>query len=403
MSADPPAALPAERRQELEHRIRTIVERGALEWQQTFDAIASAVLVLDRQGLVRRLNRAAKDLAGRSFQEAIGAPARSLAAGEPWREAARLAALIGAGQRNADGQARDEASGRTWDVEASWLEADEKNDPEHVHGDRVIVVARDVTRVMELQESLRHRETLVSLGSLLAAVAHEVRNPLFGITATLDAMRSRYRGTEGFERYFEVLRQELQRLKSVMSDLLDFGRPPAVDLRLEGIDGVLEEAVAQCAQLARERGVDVVVRPAPRVVRVLMDRSRLIRLFRNLIENAIFHSSPGSTVDVEAQRPAGGGTARTRLVECRVLDRGSGFEADDLGRVFEPFFTRRREGIGLGLAIARRIAEDHGGRISARNRSDGGGGAELLVELPRGGDSGEWPVLMSPLPRGTSR
>jgi PAS domain S-box-containing protein len=397
MSAEPPAALPVERRQELEQRIRVIVERGALEWQQTFDAIASAVLVLDRQGVVRRLNRAAKDLAGRSFQESVGAPVRTLAAGEPWREAGRLAALVGAGQRSADGQARDETSGRTWDVEASWLPAADQAEPDRVESDRVIVVARDVTRVMELQESLRHRETLVALGSLLAAVAHEVRNPLFGITATLDAMRARYRGTEGFERYFDVLRQELQRLKSVMSDLLDFGRPPAVDLRLEPIDGVLEEAVAQCAQLARERGVEVVLRPAPRLVRVLMDRARLIRLFRNLIENAIFHSGAGATVDVEARRPSRGGTARTRLVECRVLDRGTGFEAADLGRIFEPFFTRRREGIGLGLAIARRIAEDHGGLITARNRD--GGGAELLVELPRGGDSGEWPVLMSPLPR----
>jgi PAS domain S-box-containing protein len=388
MFGPPPTSKPVAGPKEVESRIRTAIERGALEWQLTFDAIASAVVVLDRAGVVRRLNRAAKDLSGRSFQEAVGVPVLELAAGEPWRQADRLAASVNAERRRADGQARDADSGRTWDVEANWV-GDDLSPGQEV--ERVIVVARDVTRLVELQESLRRSETMSSLGSLLAAVAHEVRNPLFGITATLDAMRARYRGTEGFERYFEVLRQELQRLKSVMSDLLDFGRPPAVDLRLEPIDGVLEEAVEQCAQLAAERGVELVVRPAPRVVRVLMDRARLIRLFRNLIENAIFHSPAAATVDVEAQRAPAVSSSRPRMVECRILDRGTGFDPRDLPRVFEPFFTRRREGIGLGLAIARRIAEDHGGRISASNRE--GGGAEVVVELPRGGDSGEWPLL----------
>jgi len=96
-----------------------------------------------------------------------------------------------------------------------------------------------------------------------------------------------------------------------------------------------------------------------------------------LIRNAIQHSSPGATVYVEA----GEISMDNRLwIECRVKDSGPGFQVEDIPRIFDPFFTKRRGGTGLGLSIAQRVAQEHGGKIAAGNRSEGG--AEIVVRIP---------------------
>jgi signal transduction histidine kinase len=108
-----------------------------------------------------------------------------------------------------------------------------------------------------------------------------------------------------------------------------------------------------------------------------MDRTRLVRVFENLLENAIQHSPAGGEVAVEAAAATAGGRDG---IECAVCDSGPGFQAEELGRVFDPFFTRRRGGTGLGLSIVQRIVDEHGGRVGAGNRAEGG--AILTVWLP---------------------
>jgi signal transduction histidine kinase len=109
-----------------------------------------------------------------------------------------------------------------------------------------------------------------------------------------------------------------------------------------------------------------------------MDRSRLRQVFENLIDNAVQHSEAGGEVLVSQSVVERAGR---KWVEYRVEDRGVGFAAGDLERVFEPFFTRREGGTGLGLSIVQRIVEEHGGRISAANRESGGGMITVLLPL----------------------
>jgi len=110
------------------------------------------------------------------------------------------------------------------------------------------------------------------------------------------------------------------------------------------------------------------------------DPGRLEQVFRNLIDNAICFSPVGQTVTVAARELERNGA---RWIEIEVRDQGPGFNEADLPRVFEPFFTRRQGGTGLGLSIVRRMVEEHGGRVSARNSE--GGGAIVHVELPAAG------------------
>lgn len=111
-----------------------------------------------------------------------------------------------------------------------------------------------------------------------------------------------------------------------------------------------------------------------------MARNRLLQVFVNLIENAAQHSPGGSTVHIDAQEIEAEGS---RWIDCTVRDAGSGIRAEDLGKMFEPFFTRRRGGTGLGLSIVQRVVEEHGGRVLAENHPEGG--ALMTVRLPLDG------------------
>jgi signal transduction histidine kinase len=116
-----------------------------------------------------------------------------------------------------------------------------------------------------------------------------------------------------------------------------------------------------------------------------MDRGRLLQVFQNLIENALQHSPRGEAVRVRAAIDR---ADRVAFIECAIEDAGPGFREEDLPRVFEPFFTRRRGGTGLGLSIVQRIVEEHGGRIAAANRTPTG--AVVTLRLPVK-DAGENP------------
>jgi PAS domain S-box-containing protein len=357
---------------EAEMALRAGNEKAAAEWVRTFDSMQTPVLIVDARGRVARLNRAARDLAGSASDgEMVGRSVAEVGPGEPWQKAGEVASQVTKTHAARACQVQDGASGKTWDLIAN-PSPNASGDPE-----RVIVVARDVTSMVDLQESLRRSETMSAMGSLLAAVAHEVRNPLFGISANLDAFEAKA-GVETASRPFlTVMRGEVNRLTVLMQDLLDYGRPAQSALTPGAIDDVVAEAVASCASLARSRDVASVSEVPPDLPPVLMDRKRLVQVFQNLLQNAIQLSDAGSRVTVE-------GWSEDRVlgptVVLKVSDSGPGFVPDDLPRAFEPFFSRRRGGTGLGLAIVQRIVEAHGGTVTVENRP--GGGAMLSVRLP---------------------
>jgi signal transduction histidine kinase len=232
-----------------------------------------------------------------------------------------------------------------------------------------------------LQESLRRSETMSAMGSLVAGVAHEVRNPLFAISSTLDALEARLgSGGDATRPHLDVLREEVGRLSRLMRDLLRYGTPPGGAHVPDSIAGAIAEAIQVCSTLARDAGVAVESHAGDADVSFPMDRVAMVQVFRNLLENAIQHSPPGGvvTVDTAVTRCAAGGR-----LECVVTDGGAGFREDEIARVFEPFFSRRRGGTGLGLSIVQRIVEEHGGQVRAANGR--AGGAVLTMSLPLDG------------------
>jgi signal transduction histidine kinase len=246
---------------------------------------------------------------------------------------------------------------------------------------RVILNFQDVSETTRLRERLRQSETMAEIGALVAGVAHEVRNPLFSISATLDAFESRHGRPPSFDAYLGVLREEIGRLSDVMRDLLEFGRGAELELEDATLAEVVELAAGSCRVLAATRSVEVAVLGGGTAGPLLrLDRQRLSQVFENLISNAIYFSRERGTVSVELEAAGDGGSGAGAV--CRIRDRGPGIAEADLPRLFEPFFTRRSGGTGLGLSIVRRIVEEHGGQVAVENQP--GGGALVTVRLPPG-------------------
>ena len=376
------AAMRESYRAELEERVeeRTAALRdseaalaaAASDWRRTFDAIDSAVLILDLEGRLVRANATVQALSGADGESLGGRLLASLGDGEPWQTAARLAAETADARAPRWAETVDAQSGRSWDVAAYSVERRGEGG-----AGRIIVVAKDTTRLLELRETLRREENMAAMGTLVAGVAHEVRNPLFAISSTLDAFEARFGQMQGLEKYFSVLRLETDRLSRLMRDLLEYGRPPRMETRVISLGSVIAEGVRACDVEARAADVTIdVVGPAD-VPDVAVDPERMAQVFQNVIHNAVLHTPRGGRVAVEAAvRDVQG----RRWIECSVRDGGPGFRSADLPHVFRPLFTRRPGGTGLGLAIAQRVVEMHGGHMSAANRPEGG--AVVTVRLP---------------------
>lgn len=347
-------------------RLLQVIERKGLEWSLTFDAIELPIFITSTEGIVRRMNRAGRDLAGADYDDVLGRRMRSLGSGEPWATLAACIEAVRDSGQTCSAQAHDPASDRFWDIAAnSYKPAD---DPP-----RTILIAREITSVVRLQTAVRRGEQLAALGELVAGVAHEVRNPIFGLQLTVDSLEAALpKDDADIADLVVMLRRWLERLNGLMESLLAYGRAWTADLREGSLDDVLQQAIFGTQPAADAAGVTVrsAIRPA---APVLMDASRLMQAFENLVINAIQHSKSKSEVVIESDE-------RDGFIECSVRDHGPGFAAEDLPRIFEPFFTRRRGGTGLGLAIVQRIIEEHGGTLHAANAENGG--AIVTVRLP---------------------
>lgn len=355
------------RAEEDRRHLSELLQRKSDEWMKTFDTIESPIFVLDLTGRVLRLNRAACLTAqSTDFRPLLGRPIDELGSESHWRTLRELVESVRDARTSTSFQFHDGAARRFWDISV---------DLSDVPGqERVIVVMRDITRLVELQESVRRGEQLSAMGELVAGVSHEVRNPLFGISATLDALEMSLRQEDPeVTLLFAALRRWVSRLTDLMQQLLEYGKTWSSELRTGDLSEVLQQAIDVTAPVCEQAGVRIRCRTAPSRD-ILLDPARLVQAFQNLIVNAVQHSGPGDEIEIDltADEPD--------QIELVIRDHGPGFRQEDLWRVFQPFFTRRRGGSGLGLSIVQRVIDEHGGTISAENHPDGG--ALLRLRLP---------------------
>jgi two-component system sensor histidine kinase HydH len=221
---------------------------------------------------------------------------------------------------------------------------------------------------------LAQSEKLAALGQLAAAVAHEVRNPLGVIRSAAQGLAEAMpRGDAEARRAYSFITAEIDRLSNVVSSLLAFARPLAVEARPVHVHELFDRALLLAQDELAGKGLRVQRLEAAGLPAVRADGDLICQVLLGLLSNAAEAAPAGSEVALAAE-------ARDGLIELAVADAGPGVPPELRGRVFEPFFTTRARGTGLGLAVARQIVEAHGGRIAVDEGA--GGGARFTVRLP---------------------
>jgi two-component system sensor histidine kinase PilS (NtrC family) len=237
----------------------------------------------------------------------------------------------------------------------------------------LVVACEDVSALRRMEAELRQADRLASLGRMSANIAHEIRNPLASITGAVEALRH----DGGFNpeergRLHAIVLRESERLNGIIEDFLAYARPTPTTPRRTDVAALLEEVLLLLEHRPLPDGVKI-VRAFEAPVYADVDPGALRQAVWNLCLNAVEAMPGGGELTIEA-------APREAVLELRVADTGHGIAGPDLGHLFEPFFSTRPEGTGLGLALVHRVVRDHGGQVDVE--SEPGVGTTFTLTLP---------------------
>lgn len=240
---------------------------------------------------------------------------------------------------------------------------------------RVLLLA-DVTNLKQLEEQLRRSERLASLGRLAAGIAHEIRNPLSSIKGFATILAGRFEEDDRSKRIAEVMIQEVERLNRVVTELLDYARPTEIHREPIRCREVIDRTLHLLEESAANQGVVIESDVAPPDLEVQLDADRFSQALLNLYLNGLQAMERGGVLRVLAD-------CREGRVRFCVVDSGDGIAPEDLPHVFDPYFTTKPAGVGLGLANVHKIVEAHSGSIEVL--STPGNGTTFEITLPASG------------------
>ena len=238
-----------------------------------------------------------------------------------------------------------------------------------------VLLFRDLSEVKALEEQVKRSERLASVGRLAAGVAHEIRNPLGALKGFLQYFQRKLALSEQDATYLSVMVNEVDRLNSVISNLLEFARPKEPVFKLCSPTALLNHVLTLVEGDIQAQQVEVSCTLPDDLPEIPMDREQITQVLLNTILNAVQAIKAGGHIRIKANVHA-----ETKQLEIVIADTGKGIAVEDVVRVFDPFFTTRKQGTGLGLAIAHSIVEQHHGEISVESRM--GQGATFYIRLP---------------------
>jgi signal transduction histidine kinase len=232
-----------------------------------------------------------------------------------------------------------------------------------------------------LEERVHRSERLAALGTLAAGIAHEINNPLATISVSAEALAERITGGPDEFGYLSAIEEEALRCRDIVGDLSDLARGGSLDREPVDTRVLVDDAVRIIERASTLPPAQVKNRVPDDLPLVSADRGKLLQILVNLIRNGVEASGTGGKITVTA-RISGG------ILSLSVADNGRGIPPERLDRIFDPFYTDRETGVGLGLSLCHRIAELHGGRLTAQS----GGvnrGSTFILKVPVEGDDAD--------------
>lgn len=354
--------------------LRLADEKGFLE--TIFNAIHEGVIVTDLEGRINYLNRAACELFGLEREECVGQPLSEKLRGLEWDRLVETGKVV---SRDMEVFYPQHRVLNFYVVPVHFEKPTRRRGgPAEREAIGYAVILRDITEARAATEENIQSERLTALTLLAAGVAHELGNPLNSLNIHLQLIERKLRKVpeplrQELAKSLDVARDEIGRLDTIIQQFLGAIRPARLQKSLENINVLVQESVAFLEPELKDRDVLVETELRNDLPLVEVDRTQLKQAFYNIIKNAF-----------QAMRHAGLLRIHTdfddHFVSISFADTGGGISADAMSKIFEPYFTTKASGSGLGLLIVRRIVREHAGEIDLV--SDEGKGLTLTVRLP---------------------
>lgn len=333
-----------------------------------FQSVGTGLIALDHDARITAYNRAAAEVTGVPAERAIGQPWHAV-----FGAALDIGQILDAIRTDPRVYRRHELTlrpGRGQEVPVAITFWTLRSGSGEMVG--VIAVCEDLSSIKQMEERVRQADRLATVGRMAANIAHEIRNPLASLTGAIEVLAKDAELGPARERLAQIVVRESERLDHIIKDLLDYARPAPLALSRINLADTLDEVL-----LLLEH------RPLPDSVKIIRayggnlpadaDPQQIRQVFWNLCLNAVEAMHDGGELRVA-------GLADGRRLEISVSDSGTGIHAGDLAHIFEPFFSTKSEGSGIGLALVHRIVQEHGGDIDVRSGS--GQGTTFTITLP---------------------
>ncbi len=337
--------------------------------REILDNMNSGFLIADAKGIIIAINKAACQILGLDEENVTGRHVEGI-----MRPSSGMECPISTALRHEEDFSSYEFHAQTHHDQNTLLGLT-TNRIHDTYGQLTGIIATftDLTEMARMRQELQQQDRMAVVGELSAGLAHEIRNPVASIRGAADEMR-KTDDAAMIKRLGKIAIRESDRLNEIVTSFLEFARDPSRPRNIVDIRGIagevfdsLKEKFAVNSSLALK--IDLPDNPCP----VLCDPIQIRQVFMNLGQNALEAMEAGGTLTITMKHTSG-------PIECTFEDEGPGIPPDKIARIFEPFFTEKAQGVGMGLAICMRLVNAHDGTIQAASRLQGG--TVMTVRLP---------------------
>jgi PAS domain S-box-containing protein len=348
---------------EVEERTKELAESEA-KYRLLVEEINDGYFV-NQNGRIVFANQAFCDLHGYAYEEMFGMPYTDIVAPRSLKSVRRLYEKRAAGEDSKDLYIyfRRHKNGNALPTE------NKVKGVVYQGGYAVAGICRDITERVEIEKRIREAERFAHIGKLTTSLAHEIRNPLSSVKMNSQILlkNTDFRGND--KRRMEIVVNEISRLERILDEMLLFAKPLTLHTQRASITEIIDSCLEIMDVRIREREIEVKINhPLRRLPRLLVDREKVEQAVINILINSIDALGKGGKIEISAQVPK----ENRKSLRVEISDNGPGISSEDLPYVFDPFFSSKKIGTGLGLANVKKIVEAHGGSVEVSPRKPSG-------------------------------
>ncbi len=345
--------------------------------ESIIESIGSGIIITGINDVITYINKAGENILGYSKEEILGKPFSILGLREKQKEF------------NPFIDHPDEFDMRR----EGWIKRKDQaefpvgftiNSHKNVRGEVIgkVIIFRDLTKVYKIQEEISRMDRLVSLGKLASGIAHEIRNPLAGIKTTAQALGEELSKDDPKREYLNRITREIDRLNELLKTFFSFAKPQTLNPTSCHIKEITNAIVPFLIREIAEKRIHFIENYHPMLPKIYVDKNQMHQAFLNLFLNAIQAMPDGGELKIEANPITINSSdgSKKGFVKIIISDTGKGIPPHILPKIFDPFFSTKPKGIGLGLSITYQIIKQHGGTIKVE--SQWGKGSSFTINLP---------------------